>query len=81
MSDSKNSSGSMPQVTYGFIGLGNMGYGMAKNLRAGMPKSSTLVVCELDCERRDEFISSAEEPTEAAESPKAVAERCVRWSF
>jgi 6-phosphogluconate dehydrogenase (decarboxylating) len=70
----------MPEGTYGFIGLGNMGFGMAKNLRQSMPKSSTLVVCELNTERRDEFISSVSGSIEAVDSPRAVAEKCVRRS-
>ncbi|KIW50439.1 hypothetical protein PV05_12026 [Exophiala xenobiotica] len=66
----------MPQVVYGFIGLGNMGFGMAKNLRASMPKACKLWVCELDPKRRDEFISSVDGLIEAADSPKDVAKHC-----
>ena len=68
----------MPDAVYGFIGLGNMGFGMAKNLRASMPKQCKLVVCELSTERRDEFISSVKGLVEAADSPRSIAEQCVR---
>ncbi|KAF2093587.1 3-hydroxyisobutyrate dehydrogenase, variant [Rhizodiscina lignyota] len=62
---------------YGFIGIGNMGYGMATNLRAKISKSSKLIVCELDKARRDKFISeaSAVGPTVTAETPKEIAEQ------
>ena len=71
------SSEDMPESVYGFIGLGNMGFGMAKNLRASMPKSSRLIVCELNTGRRDEFISSVTGLIQAAESPRELAEKCV----
>lgn len=37
-----------PDANYGFIGLGNMGFGMAKNVRQKIPSSSKLIVCELN---------------------------------
>ncbi|KIV83068.1 hypothetical protein PV11_05128 [Exophiala sideris] len=66
----------MPDAVYGFIGLGNMGFGMAKNLRASMPKQCKLVVCELNAARREEFISSVDGLIEAAGSPRSIAEQC-----
>ena len=66
-----------PSVTYGFIGLGVMGYGMAKNLRSKIPKSSTLVICELIEQRRDQFVAEAEGSLKVAHSPKEVAEQAV----
>ncbi len=69
----------LPEVTYGFIGLGVMGYGMAGNLRAKIPKSSTLVVCELVESRRDKFVAEAEGLVTVAKSPKAVAEQAVSY--
>lgn len=62
--------------TYGFIGIGNMGYGMATNLREKIPKESKLIVCELDATRLDKFISEASEqgPTVSAHTPKEVSE-------
>ena len=67
----------MPNATYGFIGLGNMGSGMAKNLRATMPEPSMLVVCELDEKRRNDFISSTKGLIEIADTPREVVEKCV----
>ncbi len=68
----------LPNAVYGFIGLGNMGFGMAKNLRASMPEQCKLVVCELNTQRRDEFISLVDGTVEAADSPRQIAEHCVR---
>lgn len=66
-----------PPVTYGFIGLGVMGYGMAQNLRAKIPKSSTLVICEIVKKRRDQFVAEMEGLIKVAHSPKEVAEQSV----
>lgn len=68
---------SPPDATYGFIGLGNMGYGMAKNVREKIPASSKLVVCELVTAQRDKFVKEFEGDIEVAETPKQVGERCV----
>ena len=69
--------GTPPDATYGFIGLGNMGFGMAKNVREKIPKSSKFIVCELVKSQRDEFCSTVGSSIEIAESPKEVAEKCV----
>lgn len=66
-----------PDATYGFIGLGNMGAGMAKNVRQKIPSSSKLVVCELNKTARDEFCRTNEGDIETVETPKEVAEKCV----
>lgn len=69
-----------PGGTYGFIGLGNMGYGMAKNVREKMPSASKLIVCELNAEQRDKFVQEYKDVgagVQAVESPKQVAEACV----
>jgi hypothetical protein len=66
-----------PSVTYGFIGLGVMGYGMAKNLRSKIPKSSTLVICELVEKRRGQFVAETEGLLKVAHSPNEVAEQAV----
>ena len=68
---------SPPDATYGFIGLGNMGFGMAKNVRQKIPASSNLIVCELVKSQRDEFCSTVEGKIETAETPKEIAEKCV----
>lgn len=66
-----------PAVTYGFIGLGVMGYGMAQNLRAKIPKSSTLVICEIVEKRRDQFVAETDGLLKVALSPKEVAKQAV----
>lgn len=66
-----------PESIYGFIGLGNMGYGMAKNVREKMPASSKLIVCELVTSQRDKFVQEVTGDIETAETPKEVAEKCV----
>lgn len=72
---------SMPDATYGFIGLGNMGFGMAKNLRVKMPARSRLIVCELDEKRRKDFVSSVEGLIEIADTPRELAERSVGFQY
>lgn len=68
---------SPPDATYGFIGLGNMGYGMAKNVREKISSSSKLVVCELVTSQRDKFAKEVEGDVEAVETPREVGEKCV----
>jgi len=70
-----------PSVTYGFIGIGVMGFGMAQNLRAKIPKSSTLVLCEINQPRRDQFVAETEGLIKIANSPKEVAEQAVSILF
>jgi 3-hydroxyisobutyrate dehydrogenase len=72
-------SSSLPNVTYGFIGIGVMGRGMALNLAKKIPKSSKLVVCELVEARRDSFMAEAGSIAEVAYSPREVAERAVSF--
>jgi 3-hydroxyisobutyrate/3-hydroxypropionate dehydrogenase len=67
----------VPNCTYGFIGVGVMGNGMAKNLRSKMPPSSKLLICEVNKARRDEFFATTEGLLEVAESPKELAEKAV----
>lgn len=67
----------LPAVTYGFIGLGTMGYHMARNLRSKIPGSSTLVVCEINTPRLERFIAETEGLLKVAKTPKEVAELAV----
>ena len=69
----------MPGVTYGFIGIGRMGFPMALNLRAKMPHASKLIVCDINQARVEEFLVQSRSlgPVEVAASPREVAERCV----
>jgi 3-hydroxyisobutyrate dehydrogenase len=77
MATSTNGTHVLPDTAYGFIGIGVMGWGMAQNLRRKMPKSSTLVICELNRRRRDEFASDTDGLLKIVESPKEVAEQAV----
>ncbi|KAH7161899.1 NAD binding domain of 6-phosphogluconate dehydrogenase-domain-containing protein [Dactylonectria macrodidyma] len=61
--------------SYGFIGLGVMGWGMAKNLRARIPKSSTLYVCEVVAERRDQWVAETPGDIQVATSPREISEK------
>lgn len=67
-------------LRYGFIGLGQMGWGMAMNLRQKIPSSANLVICEISDSRRNEFLELAKPkgPVSVASSPKEVAEQAVR---
>jgi len=68
----------LPGVTYGFIGIGVMGFPMAQNLRKRMPSSSRLIICEIDKSVVDKFLLETQ-PTDnisAASTPKEVAEQC-----
>ncbi|RSL57607.1 hypothetical protein CEP54_008220 [Fusarium duplospermum] len=58
--------------SFGFIGLGIMGWGMAKNLRAKIPAESVLNVCEINKARLDEFISSTPGKIQVCDSPLEV---------
>ncbi|KAF2396544.1 3-hydroxyisobutyrate dehydrogenase mitochondrial precursor [Trichodelitschia bisporula] len=63
------------QATYGFVGLGQMGYRMAKNLREKLPTDDVLIVQDINQAASKKF---AEELTGfnvvVAESPRQVAE-------
>ncbi|KIW66018.1 hypothetical protein PV04_08226 [Phialophora macrospora] len=61
--------------TYGFVGIGVMGYGMATNLRAKIPQTAKFVLCEINEARRDQFIKECHLPVDVAYSPKEVAEK------
>lgn len=70
----------MPNATYGFIGLGNMGSGMAFNVRLKMPKDSRLFVFDIDQSAVARFCEKTNSLGEVgiATSPKHIAEECVR---
>ncbi|KAI1084515.1 NAD binding domain of 6-phosphogluconate dehydrogenase-domain-containing protein [Whalleya microplaca] len=48
--------GSSASDTVAFIGLGVMGYPMAKNLLAGLSPGKTLLICDVNTEALDRFI-------------------------
>lgn len=68
-----------PSTRYGFIGIGQMGWGMAMNLRQKIPRGSEMVICEISEDRRNNFIQAAHEKgaITVASSPREVAERSV----
>lgn len=67
------------ESTYGFIGVGVMGWGMAMNIRQKLPRSSNLIVCEVSEARRDQFVAQAgtKGPVETAATPREVAAQAV----
>lgn len=68
--------------SYGFIGLGIMGCGMAKNLRDKIPVESVLHVCEVNAARRDEWIAATPGNIQIAHNPLEVVQNTVsqsRW--
>lgn len=64
-------------AVYGFIGIGNMGYGMATNLRKNISKGSKVVICELDKPRLEKFLSETAGDLEVAETPKELCDKAV----
>ncbi|KAF7556602.1 hypothetical protein G7Z17_g1359 [Cylindrodendrum hubeiense] len=64
-----------PAKSYGFIGLGVMGYGMAKNLRAKIPENSTLYVCEVVTERRDRWVAETPGDIQVVASPRELCHK------
>lgn len=79
---SEADSQAVPNVTYGWIGVGRMGYPMALHLRALLPTTSKLVVCDVNAERVARFVEESKSlsktgAVEVASSPKEVAEQCV----
>ncbi|SPJ72187.1 related to 3-hydroxyisobutyrate dehydrogenase, mitochondrial precursor [Fusarium torulosum] len=75
MATTKGSSNGIPAKSFGFIGLGIMGWGMAKNLRAKIPADSVLYVCEINKSRRDEFVASTAGKIQVVDSPREIAEK------
>jgi hypothetical protein len=56
----------------GFLGLGSMGIGMAKNLREKLPRESTLVICDVNQARIDEFLGKFASEKSVLDSIKVV---------
>ena len=57
-----------------------MGFPMAQNLRASMPASSTLIVCELVKPVREKFLAETKGDITTAENPREIANRAVSES-
>ncbi|KAI1352894.1 3-hydroxyisobutyrate dehydrogenase, variant [Xylaria sp. FL0043] len=67
-----------PNIRYGFIGIGQMGWGMAMNLRQKIPKEAQMVICDISEDRRNKFVQEVESKgatVTVANSPKEVAEQ------
>lgn len=64
-------------ATIAFIGIGNMGWGMAMNLRAKLPKSSKFIICEINEARRAQFVEEADGLVQVATSPREAAGMAV----
>ncbi|KAI0972671.1 3-hydroxyisobutyrate dehydrogenase, variant [Xylaria arbuscula] len=64
-------------IRYGFIGIGQMGWGMAMNLRQKIPRQAEMVICEICESRRDLFVQEAQSKgvVKVANNPKEVAEQ------
>lgn len=77
MATTNGSSNGILAKSFGFIGLGIMGWGMAKNLRAKIPTDSVLYVCEVNKPRRDEFVASTAGKIQVVDSPREIAEKSV----
>ena len=58
------------------------GYPMAKNLRAKIPDTDTLVVCDTNAEATERFVEDFDGGTEIsiADTPKEVAQRSVHYT-
>lgn len=64
--------------TVAFIGIGNMGWGMAMNVASNLPSSSKLIVYDVDTRRLSEFLNIVRN-AERVTSPKEAAEKCVSF--
>lgn len=76
---SRPSADSLQPQRYGFVGIGVMGWGMANNLRAKLPPNATLVICEINKDRLDQWLKQTPGPVSVAATPKEVAEQSVSW--
>jgi len=63
------------QAVWGFIGLGRMGYPMAKNLRAKLPATDTLVIQDVNLDATKKFLGEHSEGVIVAENVREVAEK------
>ncbi|KAF2744292.1 hypothetical protein M011DRAFT_429720 [Sporormia fimetaria CBS 119925] len=63
------------QATWGFIGLGRMGYAMAKNLRAKLPADDTLFVQDVNKAASSKFLEEHATGVRVAENVREVAEK------
>jgi hypothetical protein len=71
---------SPPSNTVAFIGLGVMGYPMALNLRKGLDRSYTLLICDVfeDALSRFQKETEGEGPVQVIKSGYEAAQKAVR---
>ncbi|KAF1939038.1 hypothetical protein EJ02DRAFT_425155 [Clathrospora elynae] len=62
------------QATWGFIGLGRMGYPMAKNLRAKIPSQDTLFVHDVNTAATKKFLEEHPQGVRIVDNAREVAE-------
>ena len=60
------------------VGLGVMGYPMAKNLRARLSEKTLLLICDVNKDALERFRSETTGPVEIVQNGKEAAERAVR---
>lgn len=67
----------LPTATYGYIGIGVMGFPMAQNLRRRIPKSSKMIINEINKSAVDKFLSETQpnENITAVSTAKEVAQQ------
>lgn len=67
----------LPNVTYGFIGIGVMGFPMAQNLRRRIPKQSKLIVNEINKQAVEKFLAETKpgDNITTAETAREVAQQ------
>ncbi|KAF2873368.1 NAD binding domain of 6-phosphogluconate dehydrogenase-domain-containing protein [Massariosphaeria phaeospora] len=63
------------QVTWGFIGLGQMGFPMAKNLRAKLPTEDVLFVQDVNTAATKKFLEEHSQGVCVAQNVREVAEK------
>lgn len=69
-------------TTYGFIGLGQMGHGMAKNLRLKIPSTCKLFVYDVNSDATKTFKQEFADADNVviATSPKEIGQSAVCFS-
>ncbi|KAK4645233.1 hypothetical protein QC761_001090 [Podospora bellae-mahoneyi] len=73
---------SSPKDTVAFIGLGVMGYPMARNLRAGLGSDKTLLICDVNTDALERFMAEVSVlgrgPVRIAQNGFEAAKQAVR---
>lgn len=69
----------VPEVTYGFIGIGDMGCPMSWNLRKKISLQFKLIVCDIKPENVEKLLAKCKGlgPVEVVSTPKEITEHCV----